>query len=84
MLGFGGRAPEAQPTTVPMHARSRRLKTMGFYTRKQAKEEGRRARRLIAVVKARRWRIVADLGALVLLFVEVGFFVGWFVRGRLG
>ncbi len=74
MFGFRRPAPEAR--SFPMHARAPRLAQMRYYRRKRMKEELRRARRVISMAKANRIRIIALLGSIVLLFVELGFVLG--------
>jgi hypothetical protein len=69
---------------LPMHARSARLAEMRFYRRRRQREEFRKARRVIRLAKANRFRIATITGSLVLLLIELGFFVGLFaarVRG---
>lgn len=49
---------------------------MRFYTRKRQREEFRKARRVIRLAKANRWRIAAISSALVLVVLELGFLLG--------
>jgi len=60
----------------PLHARSARLSTMRFYRRRRQRLEFRKAKNVMNVVRANRLRLVAVLGAVALLFVELGFALG--------
>lgn len=71
---------------VPAHARRNYLRTLRYYKRKRVREQLRQARRVLALVKARKATVIAVVAGAIVSVLALGGTLGavlahhWWLR----